>query len=253
MIAQPAEATLSQMDPAAATPAITLASTELIPLAEITPVAPAEALVDSATIATMAVEPASAALVPVAAAQPAAPSPLGTSVASSTYTPLGTVSSVAQGTLPMLGALMLVVALILGLGLLVKRLQQTRRGQGASLQVKGGVQLGGKERVVWMQAGETHLLLGVSPGRVQTLHVFDVAPDFQMAAASDAAAEETAAPATSGTQEFSERLKALLEHARAKGLDVDAKVAAAPAVAAANAAPPGPARRVAAPAFSFRA
>jgi flagellar protein FliO/FliZ len=30
--------------------------------------------------------------------------------------------------------------------------------------------------VLWVKAGDTHLLIGVAPGRVQTLHVFDQAP-----------------------------------------------------------------------------
>jgi flagellar protein FliO/FliZ len=33
--------------------------------------------------------------------------------------------------------------------------------------------MGARERVVLIQAGETQLLLGVAPGRVQTLHVLD--------------------------------------------------------------------------------
>jgi len=33
--------------------------------------------------------------------------------------------------------------------------------------------MGTRERVVLLQVGETQLLLGVAPGRVQTLHVLD--------------------------------------------------------------------------------
>lgn len=164
---------------------------------------------------------------------------------------LGTLTSSIPATWPMLGALLLVVALILLLGKLVKRVQNTRAGQGAALSIKGGVQIGAKERVVWMQAGDTHLLLGVSPGRVQTLHVFDVAPDFSTQAANEtltpAAAETTAA--TPASHDFSERLKTLLAHARAKGLDTE--VTAAPVQAAAAATPMVAATSK--PLFSFRA
>lgn len=199
--------------------------------------------------AAVAVEmPAAAVAVVAAPAVGLAPLPVLT--ASSVLppaNPLGTLSSSAHNSLPMIGALLLVVALILGLGKLVKRVQNTRIGQGPTLNIKGGIQVGGKERVVWIQAGDTHLLLGVSPGRVQTLHVFDVAPDFQMSAANEPI-EEPAAD-TPATRDFSDRLKTLMAHARAKGLDVDAAsapVPAAPAVAAAPRAATTPAL------FSFR-
>lgn len=176
--------------------------------------------------------------------------------------PLGTLSPSVPATWPMLGALLLVVGLILVLGKLVKRVQGARTGAGAALTVKGGVQIGAKERVVWMQAGETHLLLGVSPGRVQTLHVFDVAPDFNTRAAAEAAVSaahdqgegDKAASLTPASKDFADRLKNLLAHARAKGVDTSAadEMAAMPAVAASNAAEPMKAA-TSKPTFSFRA
>ena len=42
-----------------------------------------------------------------------------------------------------------------------------------SLRVLGGLSMGTRERVVLIQVGETQLLLGVAPGRVQTLHVLE--------------------------------------------------------------------------------
>jgi len=176
--------------------------------------------------------------------------------------PLGTLSPSVPATWPMLGALLLVVGLILVLGKLVKRVQGARAGAGAALTVKGGVQIGAKERVVWMQAGETHLLLGVSPGRVQTLHVFDVAPDFNTRAADEAAANDAhdqgeasaAASLTPASKDFADRLKNLLAHARAKGVDTSAadEIAAAPAPVTSKAVAPMQAAS-SKPTFSFRA
>lgn len=173
-----------------------------------------------------------------------------------TATPLGTLAPAGTATLPMLGALLLVVGLILALGKLVKKFQ-SRSTQSQTLQLKGGVQVGSKERVVWMQAGDTHLLLGVSPGRVQTLHVFDVAPDFAAPAANDIqpAATATAAPLdTPASRDFSDRLRTLLAHAKAKGLDIETAAAQAgtpvETVAVAPAAAPKPTAK---PTFSFRA
>lgn len=245
-------------------PSVTLAaiSTELAPLATVqaetlaatpevfvedTALAVAPAVTDTAAlIATpevMAAAGAIAAPAPAAITQQAAPAGLGVLAPATT------------GTLPMLGALLLVVGLILALGKLVKRVQKVRAGEGATLQIKGGVQIGAKERVVWMQAGDTHLLLGVSPGRVQTLHVFEVPPDLQASAANDAAdtPQTKAAAETPAVKDFSERLKTLLAHARAKGLDTEvaAPVAAVPvAVAAAAVAPTKASGK---PNFSFRA
>jgi len=39
------------------------------------------------------------------------------------------------------------------------------------LRVVGGISIGQRERVVVIQVGEEQLLVGVTPGRVQTLHV----------------------------------------------------------------------------------
>ncbi len=175
--------------------------------------------------------------------------------------PLGTLAPSTPATLPMLGALLLVVGLILVLGKLVRKIQSSRSLQGAVLQVKGGVQVGGKERVVWMQAGDTHLLLGVSPGRVQTLHVFDVAPDFATPAANEmqvTSAPDSAAISTPATRDFSDRLKALLAHAKAKGLDIETAAAetgnTVESVRPAAARPAEVARAaVTKPQFSFRA
>lgn len=215
---------------------------------------------------------AEAVAAPVAVmAAPATTAPVAAT--SGAVAPFGTLSPSVPATWPMLGALLLVVGLILVLGKLVKRVQGARAGAGAALTVKGGVQIGAKERVVWMQAGETHLLLGVSPGRVQTLHVFDVAPDFNIGAAAETAAleaqnlghAEAGAGLTPASQDFADRLKSLLAHARAKGVDTRAAedIAQGAAAVAGKASAPSltPATRRAEPTqaaaskptFSFRA
>jgi flagellar protein FliO/FliZ len=74
-------------------------------------------------------------------------------------------------------SLLLVLAAIFALAWLLRRVQNLRpRGSGA-LRLHGGLQVGPRERVLWLQAGDTHLLLGVAPGRVQTLHVLGQAPE----------------------------------------------------------------------------
>jgi len=69
--------------------------------------------------------------------------------------------------------LILVIGLIIGLAWLTRRMGNFRGGVAGSLKLLGGLSLGQRERVVLLQVGETQLLLGVAPGRINTLHVLD--------------------------------------------------------------------------------
>ena len=75
--------------------------------------------------------------------------------------------------LNILVALGLVLLLIIGLGFAVRRYSPAVGRTTALLRVHASLGLGGRERVVLVQAGADYLLLGVSPGRVQTLHQLD--------------------------------------------------------------------------------
>lgn len=73
----------------------------------------------------------------------------------------------------------LVLGMILVLGLialsawLLRRFNRFQSAAGGQLKVVGGLSMGARERLVVVQVGEQQLLLGVAPGRVQTLHVLD--------------------------------------------------------------------------------
>jgi flagellar protein FliO/FliZ len=69
--------------------------------------------------------------------------------------------------------MLLVLSLILAIAWLLKRSGRFQVGAGGGLRILGGLSMGSRERVVLIQAGETQLLLGVAPGRVQMLHVLD--------------------------------------------------------------------------------
>lgn len=75
--------------------------------------------------------------------------------------------------LQMLLGLLAVLAVIAALAWGARRVGRLQGGVGGELRVLGGLSLGSRERVVLVQAGETQLLLGVAPGRVQTLHVLE--------------------------------------------------------------------------------
>jgi flagellar protein FliO/FliZ len=73
------------------------------------------------------------------------------------------------------GGLVLVIAFILLLAWLVRRFTNLPMAGKGAIRVLGGVALGSRERAVLLAVGGTHLLIGVAPGRVQTLHVLDPA------------------------------------------------------------------------------
>ena len=56
---------------------------------------------------------------------------------------------------------------------LLRRFGKLSAPVGGAMRVLGGISLGARERVVLMQVGDRQLLLGVAPGRVQTLHVLE--------------------------------------------------------------------------------
>ena len=76
------------------------------------------------------------------------------------------------GMLRVCASLGVVIALILGAGWLLRRLQGGVV-RGGNLRAIESVSVGMKERVVLVQAGDKQLLVGVAPGNVRTLHVFE--------------------------------------------------------------------------------
>ncbi len=69
--------------------------------------------------------------------------------------------------------LVVVLLVVVALGWAMRRFGNYGTGSSGQLRVLGGVSVGTRERVVLLQVGEQQLLVGVAPGRVQTLHVLD--------------------------------------------------------------------------------
>jgi len=82
-----------------------------------------------------------------------------------------------------------VLALMLGLAWLVKRYVQVPGMGKGRVQVLGGVSLGAREKAVLLTVEGRRLLVGVAPGRVQTLVVLDgeAPPEAAFAAELEAA------------------------------------------------------------------
>ena len=69
--------------------------------------------------------------------------------------------------------LILVIVIIIGSAWLFRRYGRVNSAANGDLKVIAGLSVGQRERIVLVAAGNVHLLLGVAPGQVQTLHVMD--------------------------------------------------------------------------------
>ena len=67
--------------------------------------------------------------------------------------------------------LVVVIALILALAWAVKKYGQLPTNSQVDMKVLGGLSLGTREKAVLIQVEGKKILLGIAPGRVQTLHV----------------------------------------------------------------------------------
>jgi len=75
--------------------------------------------------------------------------------------------------LQMVIGLFVVLLCIIALAWFAKKINRFRFIADDSLKIIGGLSMGSRERVVLLQVGGNQLLIGVSPGRINTLHVLD--------------------------------------------------------------------------------
>ena len=97
-----------------------------------------------------------------------------------------------------LGSLLLVLLCLAVVIWLLRRVNRAGGAGGGSLRVLGTASVGVREKVVLLAAGDRQLLLGVAPGSVRTLYVFD-----------EPVAAGTAAPGAGGRQDFAGLLSGL--------------------------------------------
>jgi flagellar protein FliO/FliZ len=76
-------------------------------------------------------------------------------------------------------ALVLIVALVVGLGFVIKRLNHGGLRQGGDIKVVASTFLGPKERVLLLEVNGRQILVGVNPNCIQALSEFPAAPGFQ--------------------------------------------------------------------------
>ena len=75
--------------------------------------------------------------------------------------------------LQVFAALIFILVLIVLAAWLMRRFVTMPSGRSGALRMLAAISVGQRERVVLVQAGETQLLIGIAPGQVRTLHVFD--------------------------------------------------------------------------------
>lgn len=80
-------------------------------------------------------------------------------------------TSAAGGLAQVTLSLILVLAAVFASAWVVRRLRTFGRPGAGAVRIVADVALGTKERAVLIQVGAQQLLLGVAPGRVNTLHV----------------------------------------------------------------------------------
>lgn len=73
--------------------------------------------------------------------------------------------------LNMFMGLAIVVALILGLAWILRKYGRLPGNNLTDMKVIGGLSLGTREKAVLIEVENTRLLIGVTPGHIQTLHV----------------------------------------------------------------------------------
>lgn len=78
--------------------------------------------------------------------------------------------------LQMVLSLAAVVAMILGLAWMTRRMQGLRATQGSELRVRATLAVGIKERVVLIEAAGRQFLVGVAPGQVNLISAIDPGP-----------------------------------------------------------------------------
>ena len=105
--------------------------------------------------------------------------------------------------------LVVVIICIVALSWLAKRMQRLQSSSDGSLKVIDGINMSARERVVLLQAGSKQILLGVAPGRVSKLHVFD---ETIVDSNDDSISENTGS--------FSEKLSAIIGSSQAGNKNV---------------------------------
>jgi|GEM_PF-431397 len=87
-----------------------------------------------------------------------------------TFTPPPTAAVSTGSVLQVIVSLLLVLAAVVMVAWVLKRINLPQQGSGNALKVISGVAVGQRERVVLVEVNDTWLVVGVAPGQVNALH-----------------------------------------------------------------------------------
>lgn len=87
--------------------------------------------------------------------------------------PIAAEAFTLMGALNMAMGLVVVIALILGLAWVLKKYGRLPNNNQVDMKVLGGLSLGTREKAVLIEVENKRLLVGVTPGHIQTLYVLD--------------------------------------------------------------------------------
>ncbi len=86
------------------------------------------------------------------------------------YIPAPPAAVTSGSVMQIIFSLILVLAAVVVVAWVMKRINLPRHGAASLLKVISGVAVGPRERVVLMEVNDTWLIVGVAPGQVRTLH-----------------------------------------------------------------------------------
>ena len=97
-----------------------------------------------------------------------------------------------------------IIILIFFLAWLFKKFGSGSLGLGGLIKVIAAMSLGGRDRIALISVGDKQLLLGISPGRIATLHVFENPID------TESSGQKIGAGSTRLPQDFANKLQGVL-------------------------------------------
>jgi len=98
------------------------------------------------------------------------PLALAADAARPAYVPPPAAAVTSGSVLQVILSLLLVLAAVVLVGWILKRINLPQQGAGNALKVISGVAVGQRERIVLVEVNDTWLVVGVAPGQVNALH-----------------------------------------------------------------------------------
>jgi flagellar protein FliO/FliZ len=115
-----------------------------------------------------------------------------------------------SGVLELVAGLAFVILLIFVLAGLYKRFGNAGIGMGGLIKVTAAMSLGNRDRIALITVGPQQLLIGISPGRISTLHVFEDSIDLDMRASPKVADIKRTGSGSGVQHEFAQKLQSLI-------------------------------------------